>query len=87
MAENVWLTCNNDIKTYENIRKHATCQGDHYTSVCLLDYPYFKKYISWLHRRIDKEMVTESIKRMKKKEKWKIKGWHNHWPGKSDHSR
>ena len=32
---------NNKI-TYENIRKIATCQGDDYTTGCLLDYPYFK---------------------------------------------
>ena len=30
---------NNDIKTYENIRKIATGQGDDYTTGCLLDYP------------------------------------------------
>ena len=29
-------------KTYENIRKIATGQGDDYTTVCLLDYSYFK---------------------------------------------
>ena len=29
-------------KTYENIRKIATGQGDDYTTGCLLDYPYFK---------------------------------------------
>ena len=34
---------NNDIKTYENIRKIATGQGDDYTTGCLLDYPYFKE--------------------------------------------
>ena len=33
-----------DLKTYENIRKIATGQGDDYTTGCLLDYPYFKKY-------------------------------------------
>ena len=33
----------NDFKTYENIRKIATGQGDDCTSGCLLDYPYFKK--------------------------------------------
>ena len=27
--------------TYENIRKTATGQGDHYTTGCLLDYPFF----------------------------------------------
>ena len=34
---------NNDVKTYENIRKIATGQGDDYTTGCLLDYPYFKE--------------------------------------------
>ena len=31
------------IKTYENIRKITTGQGDDYTTGCLLDYKYFKK--------------------------------------------
>ena len=30
-------------KTYENIRKIATSKGDDYTTVCLLDYYYFKE--------------------------------------------
>ena len=34
---------NNDIKTYENIRKIATGQWDDSTTGCLLDYPYFKE--------------------------------------------
>ena len=29
-------------KTYDNIQKIATNQGDDYTSGCLLDYNYFK---------------------------------------------
>ena len=33
---------NSVTKTYENIRKIATGQGDDYTTGCLLDYPYFK---------------------------------------------
>ena len=36
---------NNDYKTYENIKKIATDKGDDQTTGCLLDYPYFKKYI------------------------------------------
>ena len=35
---------NNDLKTYENIRKIATGEGDDYTTGCLLDYFYFKDY-------------------------------------------
>ena len=30
-------------KTYENIRRIATGQGDDYTTGCLLDYSYFKE--------------------------------------------
>ena len=37
-------TIKNDLKTYDNIRKITTGQGDDYTTGCLLDYPYFKKY-------------------------------------------
>ena len=31
-------------KTCRNIRNIVTGQGDDYTTVCLLDYPYFKKF-------------------------------------------
>ena len=34
----------NNKLTYENIRKIATGHGDNYTTGCLLDYIYFKKY-------------------------------------------
>ena len=30
--------------TYDNVQKVAIGQGDDYTTVCLLDYNYFKKY-------------------------------------------
>ena len=33
-----------DLKTYDSIQKIATGQGDDYTTGCLLDYPFFKKY-------------------------------------------
>ena len=32
-------------KTYENIRKISTGQGDDYGTGCLLDYTYFKKIL------------------------------------------
>ena len=35
---------NSHLKTYENIRKIATGQGDDYTNGCLLDYSYFKNH-------------------------------------------
>ena len=34
---------NNDIKTYENITKTATGQGDDHATGCLLDYLYCKE--------------------------------------------
>ena len=34
----------NDQGRYNNIRKILTGQGDDYTTVCLLDYAYFKNY-------------------------------------------
>ena len=34
----------NDLVTYNSLQKIATGQGDDYTTVCLLDYNYFKKY-------------------------------------------
>ena len=44
-GENVFdQPINSMTKTYKNIRKIATGQGDDYTTGCLLDYPYFKDY-------------------------------------------
>ena len=34
----------NDLRTFENIRKITTGQGNNYTTGCLLDYSYFKEY-------------------------------------------
>ena len=33
-----------NLKTYDNIKKVPTGQGDDYKTVCLLDYHYFRKY-------------------------------------------
>ena len=35
---------NSDLKTYDNIRKNSTGQGDDYTTGCSLEYIYFKNY-------------------------------------------
>ena len=34
----------NDLVTYDSLQKIATGQADDCTTVCLLDYNYFKKY-------------------------------------------
>ena len=39
---------NNNLKTYENIRKIATGQEDYYTIGCLLDYSYFNNHCNRL---------------------------------------
>ena len=33
----------NDLKTYDNIQKISTCQGDDFTTSCLLDYNYLRE--------------------------------------------
>ena len=45
----------NDLKIYDNIRNIATCQGDYYTTGCLPDYPYFKKYCQLLVTDLSKQ--------------------------------
>ena len=42
--KSLWWTSKNDLRTYDNIWKIATGQGDDYTTGCFLDYPYFKEY-------------------------------------------
>ena len=34
----------NDLRTFDNIPKIAIGRGDDYTTICLLDYNYFKDY-------------------------------------------
>ena len=44
-AQNIFdQAVNNNLKTYDSIRKIASVQGDDNTTGCLLGYPYFKKY-------------------------------------------
>ena len=50
----------NDLKTYDNIRKIATGQGDDYTTGCLLDYPYFKKYYKLIAIDLSKQQKLDA---------------------------
>ena len=50
---------NNDFKTYENIRKIATGQGDDYTTGCLLDYLYFKETYKMIKIDLSKQQALE----------------------------
>ena len=51
---------NSDLKTYENIRKIATGQGDDYTTGCLLDYSYFKDYYKMIAIDLSKQQVLDA---------------------------
>ena len=50
---------NKDFKTYENIRKIATGQGDDCTSGCLLDYPYFKENYKMIAVDLSKQQALD----------------------------
>ena len=50
---------NNKI-TYENIRKIATCQGDDYTSDCLLDYAQFKDIYEIIAIDLSKQQALDA---------------------------
>ena len=51
---------NNDTKTYENIRKIATDQGDDYATGCLLDYLYFKENYKMIATGLSKQQVLDA---------------------------
>ena len=51
---------NNMIKRYENIRKITTSQGDDYTTGCLLDYTYFKKYYKMIAIDLSKQQALDA---------------------------
>ena len=46
--------------TYENIRKIAAGQGDDYTTGCLLDYTYFKKYYKMIAIDLSKQQALDA---------------------------
>ena len=50
----------NNKVTYENIRKVAIGHGDDYTSGCLLDYTYFKKYYKMIAIDLSKQQALNT---------------------------
>ena len=50
----------NDLKTYDNIRKIATGQGDDRTPGCLLDCPYFEKYHKLITTDLSKQQQLDA---------------------------
>ena len=51
---------NNDLKTYDNIRKISTGKGDDYTAGCLLDYIYFKDYYKMIAIDLTKQQALDA---------------------------
>ena len=47
-------------KTYENIRRIATGQGDDYTTSCFLDYTYFKDHYKMVATDLSKQKALEA---------------------------
>ena len=52
---------NSDLKTYENIRRIATDQGDDYTTGCLVDYSYFKENYKMVAIDLSKQNVLDAV--------------------------
>ena len=50
----------NYLKTYDNIRKIATGQGDDYKTGCFLDYPYFKNYSKLVATDLSKQQKLDA---------------------------
>ena len=55
-----YQTLKDDLRTYDNIWKIATAQRDDYTTICLLWYPYFKKYYRMIVIDLDKQQALEA---------------------------
>ena len=53
----------NDKITCENFIKIAPNQGDDYTTSCLLDYAYFKKYYKMIEIDLGKQQALDADRR------------------------
>ena len=51
---------NSMTKTYENIRKIATGQGDNYETSCMLDYSYFKDHFKMIAIGLSKQQSLDA---------------------------
>ena len=48
------------MRTYDNIRKVATGQGDDFTTGCLLDYNYFNNYYKMTTIDLSKQQALDA---------------------------
>ena len=51
----------NNKVTYGNIRTIATGEGDDYTTGCLLDYNYFRKYYKMIVVDLNKQQALDEV--------------------------
>ena len=49
-----------NLRTYDNIQKIATGEGDYCTTGCLLDYNYFKEYYKMIAIDLRKQQMLDS---------------------------
>ena len=49
----------NEIRTYQQIRKIATGQGDDYITNCVLDFPYFKNNYKMIGIDLSKQQAFD----------------------------
>ena len=49
-----------NLRTYDNIKKIATGQGDDYTTGCLLDYQYFEEYYKLIAIDLSKQQKLDT---------------------------
>ena len=49
-----------DMRTYNNIRKISTGQGNDYTAGCLLDYLYFKDHYKMMAIDLSKQQALDA---------------------------
>ena len=54
------LPINSDLKTYENIRRISSGQGDDYTTGCLLEYSYFRDHYKVIAIDLSKQQVLDA---------------------------
>ena len=50
----------NNLITYDNIPKNSKSQGDDYTTGCLLDHDYFKKYYKMMAIDLSKQQALDA---------------------------
>ena len=50
----------NDLRTYDKIQKIPACQGNDYTTGCLLDYVYFKKHYKKIATDLSKNQALDA---------------------------